>query len=52
MGQRLLTCIGQVCVGDGAPDARQRLVDGERVGDVLRSLKLEIVVADAANENE
>ena len=32
-------------------DARQRLVDGERVGDVLRSLRAELIAADAAKEN-
>ena len=31
-------------------DARQRLVDDERLNDVLRSLSLELILAEAANE--
>ena len=36
----------------GVLDARQRLVDGERVGDVLRSLRLERIIAEAADKNQ
>ena len=41
-----------VCAACGVLDARQRLIDGERVGDVLRSLRLERTIAEAADKNQ
>ena len=36
----------------GVLDARQCLVDGERAGDVLQTLKPEHIPAEAANESQ
>ena len=46
--------VGQACAGarSSVPDARQRLVHGEHVGDVFCSLSLERILAEAANENQ
>ena len=39
-------------VGGGVPNARQRVIDDEHVGDVLRAFGAEIVPRETANERQ